>query len=140
VSVAPVPGLARASRRRLPDEAYARMALVLRVGLLASLAVVAISLLVLVARAPSAAIPAGVSTPTTAGYLGLAGLASGLSTGGPVAFLTVGLLGLVATPLLRVASGLYYFHRGGERIVAAVAAVVLTLLLAGILVIGPLLR
>jgi uncharacterized membrane protein len=127
-------------RERLPAVAYARMAFVLRAGLLASLVVVVVSLAVLVARDPSAPIPAGISTPSTAGYLGLAGLASGLSSGAPVSYLTVGLLGLVATPLLRVASGLYYFRRGGERTIAAVAAVVLALLLAGIFVIGPLIR
>ncbi len=43
----------------------------------------------------------------------------------------------MATPIVRVASGFYYFRRGGERTMAAITLTVLALILFGILVFGP---
>jgi uncharacterized membrane protein len=125
---------------RLPPSAYPRMALVLRVGLLASLALVFAALAVLVAQQPTASASASLPAPSTVALLNLAHLAHGLAAGNPLAFLTLGLLGLVATPLVRVASGLYYFRRSHERALVAVATTVLILLLLGLLLIGPTVR
>lgn len=49
------------------------------------------------------------------------------------AFVMVGLLLLIATPLLRVALSLLLFHRQGDRAFTRITAVVLTLLLVSFL-------
>jgi len=54
--------------------------------------------------------------------------------------LALGLIVPVATPIVRVAWGLYYFRQDHERAMTGIALVVLVLLLLGALVIGPLIR
>jgi uncharacterized membrane protein len=80
------------------------------------------------------------STNPILGYLSFPGLGSGLASGAVEAFLTLGLVVLVATPIVRVLSGFYYFRRGGERAMTMITLVVLVMLLVGLLVIGPLVR
>ncbi|MGP8077628.1 MAG: DUF1634 domain-containing protein [Thermoplasmata archaeon] len=127
------------ARDRLPDEAYERMALVLRVGLVASLAIFLGAIGTYLALHPRAGWSSSEANPS-GGFLNLPGLASGLAGGSPVAFLTLAVLLLVATPLVRVLSGLYYFQRGGERALAGIALTVFVLLLFGLLVLGPWVR
>lgn len=126
--------------RPLPDEAYRRMSVVLRTGLLVSLAILLAALIAYLAEHGLEPFGTAVSTNPILNYLSLGGLSSGLARGAVEAYLTLGLLVLVATPLMRVASGLYYFQRGRERTMAAITTVVLILLLVGILVLGPLIR
>jgi len=126
-------------RDRIPDAAYARMALLLRVGLAASLIAIVAAIAAYLTLHPQSVWTASEANPAGE-YLSLDGLARGLASGSPVAFLTLGILILVATPILRVVTGLYYFGRHGERSIATIAAVVLALLLLGILVLGPLIR
>ncbi|MFY9717767.1 MAG: DUF1634 domain-containing protein [Thermoplasmata archaeon] len=131
-SVPPAPG-------RLPDPAYLRMALVLRVGLALSLTVFLAALIAYLAIHPGAAWES--SAPVTwRPFLSAAGFLRGLEAGSPVAFLTLGILLLVATPIFRVLPGLYYFRRGGERTMTAITLTVLLLLLFGLFVLGPLIR
>lgn len=124
----------------LPPEAYARMTLVLRLGLAISLAILGSGVVVYVLLNPGVSSSAVLSSNPIANYLSLSGLATGLATGSVSAVLTLGLIVLVATPIVRVASGLYYFQKGRERAMTAIAFAVLVLLLLGILVIGPLVR
>lgn len=126
--------------RPLPPEAYRRMSQVLRAGLVVSLGMLAVGLAVEIALHSGQPISEIVSSNPILQYLNLPGLAAGLASGSLSAYLTLGLLVLVATPLLRVASGFYYFATGGERWMAGITLTVLVLLLLGILVLGPLIR
>ena len=126
--------------RGIPDSAYRRMTLVLRVGLLGSLAILAAAVIAYPFGYPSATSGQVIAANPIAEYLGLSGLLSGLATGSVPAYLTLGLLVLIGTPIARVASGFYYFRRGGEREMAAVTLTVLVLLLLGLVVFGPFVR
>ena len=124
----------------LPAETYGRMTLVLRLGLGLSLALLGGGIVAYLLENPGATSSSVLSSNPILGYLSFGGLASGLAAGSVGAVLTLGLTVLVATPIARVASGLYYFRKGGERAMAGIAFAVLVLLLLGILVIGPLIR
>ncbi len=126
--------------RPLPEAAYRRMSLILRGGLALSLVVLIGSLLVHLLRHPGTTAQQAIAQNPILGYLTAGGLAQGLVHGTAEAYLTLGLLLLVATPILRVVSGCYYFERGGERGMALLTLGVLAMLLLGILVIGPLVR
>jgi len=125
---------------RLPLAAYSRMTLVLRAGLVSSLSILAVTLGFYLVREPSLTSEGVIGSNPALQYLGLNGLVSGLAAGSVPAYLTLGLLVLVATPLVRVLSGFYYFQRGGERVMAGVTITVFALLLVGLLVVGPLVR
>jgi uncharacterized membrane protein len=124
----------------LPPSAYLRMALLLRFGLLLSLGLLLGAIVAYLVAHPSTSSAQAISSNPIIGFLNLPGLVGGLVAGAPTAYLTLGLVVLVATPVLRVATGFYYFQRGGERALATITLVVLVLLLVGILVIGPLVR
>jgi uncharacterized membrane protein len=115
------------------------MALLLRAGVIASLAVLFAAIGTDLAEHPHATWTPSEANPAD-GFLSLSGLSAGLAAGSPVAFLTLGILLLLATPLLRVLAGLYYFGRHGERTIATIALVVFVLLLVGLFVVGPLVR
>ncbi|MGA8664421.1 MAG: DUF1634 domain-containing protein [Thermoplasmata archaeon] len=124
----------------LPDSAYSRMAIVLRGGLLLALGIMVAALVWYLLVFPSATLAGAIATNPILGYLGLTGLLQGLASGAPAAYLTLGLLALVATPILRVASGFYYFRLGRERAMEAITLSVLVMLFFGLLVLGPLIR
>jgi uncharacterized membrane protein len=126
--------------RALPPSAYVRMSHVLRAGLLAAIAVLATGIVAYVAKYPNQTSGGVLGANPILQYLSLSGLVNGIAQGHVEAYLTLGLIVLVATPLLRVASGFYYFQVGRERTMAAVTITVLALLLFGILVLGPALR
>lgn len=125
------------SVKPLPSEAYVRMTFVLRVGLGVSLAILAGGILAYLILNPGASSSSVLSENPILGYLSLPGLGSGLASASVGAILTLGLIVLVATPIVRVLSGLYYFRRAGERAMTAVTLAVFVLLLVGLLFIGP---
>lgn len=116
------------------------MAQVLRAGLYTSLLLLIGALVAYLLIHPSVMSAQAIASNPILQFLSLSGLATGLAAGDPAAYLTLGLLVLVATPILRVASGFYYFRRGGERTLTAITFTVIVLLLLGLLVIGPLVR
>lgn len=124
----------------MPPSAYAKMALVLRIGLLAALAILAAAITAFCLAHPSTTPAAVITTNPILRYLGLAPLWQGLARGTVEAYLTLGVLVLLATPILRVLSGFYYFRRGREVEMSAITFAVLALLLFGLLVLGPALR
>lgn len=124
----------------LPDADYRRMADVLRVGLLVALGLLTVALVALVAHAPDSSSGGWISTNPLVRYLDVRALGRGLATGAPEAYLTLGVYALIATPVVRVASGTYAFFRHRERRLATITAIVLVLLLVGLLVLGPLVR
>jgi uncharacterized membrane protein len=123
----------------IPDEAYLRMALILRVGLVLALVLLAVAMGVYLAEHPHATWNPSETNPS-AQFLSLSGMASGLAHGAPGAYLTVGVLCLVATPILRVLSGFYYFEKGRERAMMRVTILVFAMLMLGLFVVGPLVR
>jgi uncharacterized membrane protein len=124
----------------LPDDAYQRMAVVLRGGLFTSIAILLVALVVYLLEYPNVDSGSVTSSNPIVTYLSLGGLGHGLATGAPEAYLALGVFVLIATPVLRVATGVYYFHRNGERTMTWVTLTVLVLLILGVLVIGPLVR
>ena len=121
----------------LPPDAYRQMARLLRSGLLLAGVILAVALGVFVYRHSGESLPHILEANPIAGFLTLSGLVAGLGGGHSQAYLTVGIIVLVATPLARVAMGAYYFERAGDRALGRIAIIVLILLLAGILVLGP---
>lgn len=124
----------------LPPQAYHRMALVLRLGLLLAGGFLAVALIAFLHEHPDESLATVLQANPILSYLDPSGLAHGLETGRAQAFLTVGILLLVVTPFARVATGLYYFVREGDRALVRISATVLLLLVVGVLVVGPLLR
>jgi uncharacterized membrane protein len=124
----------------LPDAAYRRMTFVLRVGLVAALAILLGGIVAYLLAHPGATSAEVLGSNPILQYLSLDGLASGLASGSIEAYLTLGLLVLLATPIVRVVAGSYYFGRGRERAMTAITITVFVLLLVGLLVIGPYVR
>jgi len=113
------------------------MTFILRVGLGLALVILVSGLAAYLVLYPGATSSSVLSGNPILRYLNLPGLASGLMSGSVEAFLTLGLVVLVATPLVRVLTGFYYFRRAGERAMTAITLGVLVMLLVGLLVIGP---
>lgn len=124
----------------LPLSVNRWMAMALRVGLIVALALFAGALAALVVRSAGSASGTWVSTNALVPYLDLRRLARGLAAGTPEAYLTLGVYALIATPVVRVATGLGAFLVHEERRMAALTSVVLVLLFVGLLVVGPLVR
>ncbi|MGD0587979.1 MAG: DUF1634 domain-containing protein [Thermoplasmata archaeon] len=128
------------SVKPLPLDAYLRMTLVLRVGLGMALAILGGGIVAYTLENPNASSSSVLTNNPILSYLSLEGLGSGLASGAVGAFLTLGLIVLVATPIVRVLSGLYYFRRAGERTMTAITFAVFVLLIVGLLAIGPYVR
>ncbi len=127
-------------RPLLPDVEYRRMSFILRTGLAIALILMVVGVLVYLFFHPHLDLAQALAHNPILRYLGFTGLVAGLAAGNPAAVLTVGLLALVATPILRVVTGFYYFRHGGERTLELVTLTVLLLLLFGLFVLGPVLR
>ncbi len=125
---------------QLPERANARVALVLRAGLAAAVLLLLSALGLYLVENPSATSSSAIGSNPIVAYLSVPTLAQGLAAGRPEAYLALGVFVLVATPLVRVLTGIYFFRRDGERTMTIVTSVVLALLLVGILVLGPLIR
>ncbi len=129
-----------ARRHDLPPDAYRDMTRILRAGLITALVILSGGVIAYLVENGSLSFGEMVAKNPILSYLGLDSLARGLSTGQPEAFLTLGVLVLVATPIARVLTGMYFFARNREREMAIVAMTVAILLFVGVLVIGPFLR
>ena len=101
------------------------LARVLAVGTYASMALVAVGAVLLVA---------GGGSPLDPGpSLRLATLGADLVAGRPAAFVWLGILGVVGTPGLRVVGALVGFWRRGERRMALIATLILGVVGIGVL-------
>jgi uncharacterized membrane protein len=116
------------------------MTLVLRLGLGLSLAILGGGIVAYLVANPAETSQSVLAANPILAYLSVPGLGSGLAAGSIGAVLTLGLIVLVATPIVRVVSGLYYFRKVGERAMTGITLTVLLLLLLGLLVIGPYVR
>ena len=124
----------------LPPEAYTWMSIVLRAGLFVGLAFLAVFAVLYTTGHSDVSLAQLIASNPILGYLSWDGLTSGLAAGRPEAYLTVGVFILFATPIARVLTGLVFFVRGGDRVLAEVTLVVLALLLVGVFLIGPAIR
>ncbi len=122
------------------DRAAGWMTNLLRTGLATALVLLAGAVGALLLASPSASSARATGARVLEGYLGGNGLVRGLASGLPEAYLTLGVLVLLATPVIRVVTGLYFFRAARDRPMTRIAALVLVLLLAGIFLIGPVLR
>ncbi|MHB8352193.1 MAG: DUF1634 domain-containing protein [Thermoplasmata archaeon] len=120
----------------LPLSAYANMAIVLRAGLLLAVGLFASGLVLFFVRHPAEDLTRLESVNYFVRYLDPRILFPALAAARPGALLTLGILVLVATPMARVLTGVYYFHQHGEREMTIVTATVLAMLLLGTLVLG----
>lgn len=103
---------------------------VLRTGVVLSAAIIALGLVLLIARgviARGARIDAAFSYPRSLGAL-----ASGLLSLDPASFLILGLLALIATPITRVAVSIFAFALERDWRYVLITALVLAILVAGI--------
>jgi len=124
----------------LPAEAYTTMTLVLRVGLVLALAVLGAFVVLYIALHPERSFSSVLSSNPVAIYVTPRGLAAGLFGLHVEAFLTIGILLLIATPVSRVFTGFYYFHRQRQLALSKVTLIVFLLLLLGLFVLGPVLH
>ena len=107
-----------------PEALEPALARVLQVGTYLSIGLVAIGSLLLIA---------GGGSPLAGGPpLSLSTLRGDLLALRPAGFLWLGILGIVLTPALRVATALLGFWRRGERAMAVVAALILAVVAAGV--------
>ena len=101
------------------------LARVLQVGTYVSIALVAAGTVLLLA---------GGTSPLAGGpALSLGRLASDIAAASPEGFLWLGILGICATPGLRVVGALLGFWRRGERGMVAVALLILAVVAAGVI-------
>lgn len=124
----------------LPDVAYTDMTRALRAGLILSLVILVGALVAYLIANPSETFEQVIATNPILQYLGLVSLANALAHGVPEAYLTLGILVLLVTPIVRVVTGLYFFHKHGERTIARIALVVTILLIVGLVVVGPIIH
>lgn len=101
------------------------LARVLQVGTYVSIALVTVGVVLFIGSGGS---PLDPGPPLTIGSL-----VADLAAGRPAAFLWLGILGIVATPGLRVAGAMIGFARRGERGMALVAALILAVVALGVL-------
>ena len=137
MSAPPGPPADSSPVKPLPPEAYVRMTFVLRLGLGVSLAILGGGIVAYLLLNPGVSSSTVLANNPILSYLTFPGLGSGLASGSVSAILTLGLIVLVATPIVRVVSGLYYFRKVGERAMTVITFSVLILLLLGLLFIGP---
>jgi len=101
------------------------LARVLQAGTYVSIALVAVGTVLLLA---------GGTSPLAGGpALRLGSVVSDIATGRPEGFLWLGILGICATPALRVVGALLGFWRRGERNMVAVALLILAVVAAGVI-------
>ena len=114
----------QADPREVSGSLESALGRVLTTGTYASIALVAIGLVLLIVGGGS---PLDPGPP-----LSLATLAADLVAGRPAAFLWLGVLGIVATPGLRVVGAMIGFWRRGERRMVLVAALILAVVGLGV--------
>jgi uncharacterized membrane protein len=100
------------------------LARVLQVGTYASIALVLVGTILLLA--------AGISPLAASPALQVDRLVPDILAARPAGFLWLGILGICATPALRVVSALIGFWRRGERRMVAVAFLILVVVAAGV--------
>lgn len=113
----------------------------LKYGVIASTAIIALGVVLTFAHPPSSfpdSFQQLVSTNYGAPQGGLSGLASGLEAGDSGSVLMLGLLVLLATPVVRVAASAVLFAAGRDKTYVVITLLVLSVLLLSTFYVGPL--
>ncbi len=124
----------------LPPRDYVIMSRVLRIGLFSSVAFFAVFSVLFVAHNWTADPTTLIQHNPIQLYLSIGGLSHGLATLQDSAFLTIGVLLMIATPVARVATGVIFFEHNRERGMTWVTLAVLSMLIVGLLYLGPAIR
>jgi uncharacterized membrane protein len=124
----------------LGPEVFVTMTRLLRAGLLLALTTLAIFAVVYVIGNPSEDSAQVLSNNPVRMYLTASGLASGLLHLQVEAYLTLGVLFLIATPVARVLAGAFIFRANRERTMTGITLAVFAMLLIGLFLVGPLVR
>ena len=112
--------------RRADDGLEPALARVLQAGTYASIALVAVGSVLLLA--------AGTSPLAGGPALAIDRVAGDILAARPAGFLWLGILGIVGTPGLRVVGALLGFWRRGERAMVGVAVAILAVVAAGVVI------
>ena len=121
----------------LPGRAYATMAIVLRAGLFLSVALFVLGLVLFFVERPYETLADLAASQRFLRFLVPSELVAGLAQGDPTAILSLGMFTLVATPMARVLTGMFYFRAHHEKVMTSLTLTVLILLLVGSLLLGP---
>ncbi|MFZ1023648.1 MAG: DUF1634 domain-containing protein [Thermoplasmata archaeon] len=124
----------------LPPEVFRTTTRLLRTGLLLALTTLALFAVVYVIGNPTEGWSQVINQNPVRLYLSASGLASGLFHLQVEAYLTLGVLFLIATPVARVLAGAFIFRANGERTMTRITLAVLGMLLIGLFIVGPLVR
>ena len=117
---------AQSERDRRVRQAELIISNVLRGGVLASAAIILLGVVIFYVRAATSGhTPSGKPFPTS-----LPAVGRGLAHGDPLAIVALGLLVLLATPVVRVAVSVIAFALEGDRLYVVITALVLLILLA----------
>jgi len=103
----------------------ARLARVLQIGTYASMALIAVGAILLVGGGTSPLVPGPA--------LDVRQVIDDISARRPAGFLWLGVLGVLATPMLRVLGALIGFARGGEWRMVAISVAIVVVVALGIL-------
>jgi uncharacterized membrane protein len=113
---------------------------ILRYGVVLSSVVVAVGLLLML-LAPPPGTPGTLQGTLAADFgrptLSPSALLAGIAQGSAVSILQLGTLILLATPIVRVAASVLLFLREKDMLYVGITALVLTMLLLAIFVVGP---
>ena len=114
---------------------------VLRVGVTISAVLIAIGVIMVLLGDKSADFPASLSQLIKTDYgrptLNLVQLAAGVAAFSPISIVELGLLILLATPVVRVAASILLFAAEKDMIYVVLTVFVLAVLLFSIFVVGP---
>jgi uncharacterized membrane protein len=124
-----------------PSELNETIGNILRYGTILSSAILIVGLVRLLLGPPSG-LPPTLEGTLAANFGGpsltLSSWLAGLARGDAISVLQLGMLTLLATPLVRVGASVVLFLREGDRLYVGITLLVLGMLLFAILVIGPL--
>jgi uncharacterized membrane protein len=124
----------------LPPRDYVIMSRVLRGGLFSSAAFFVVFAILFVAQNWNADPTTLIQHNPIELYLSFAGISHGLVAFQYSAYLTIGVFLMIATPVARVATGVIFFEHNHERGMTWVTLAVLSMLILGLLYIGPTIR
>ena len=123
-----------------PSELTETIGKILRYGVVLSSAMLGVGLVILLFGPPSGA-PSTLQGTIAAHYGGptltTSAWLAGVSHGNALSILQLGMLTLLATPLVRVGASVLLFLKEGDRLYVGVTLLVLGMLLLAILVVGP---
>lgn len=129
------------ARTQLPPDFNRIISNVLRYGVIISVALIAFGTLLILFEHP-AGFPSAVGQVVSLNYgratLSLVTLLRGVASLHPIYVIQLGLIALLATPIVRVIASILLFARENDVLYAGITALVLLILVLSIFLVGPL--